>query len=232
MSNPKMFASAAALLLSFYAQADVVFRDGTLNQADWVVEQTQTGAGGSVTRNQIATTGNPGSLLRIKTTVNAGSNAGISGLLRYGTTLDTRYDPLVSGAIDSIDFSIDYRANAGSNVGQNLWVALKQSTSVYIAAVASTGFSTDWQTRSVMGVRASDFTLISGAAGTPDFSRTGTPIRFGFVVANSTTSAGYNVTIDYDNFNLVAHNVPGAGSFAVLGTGLVCTRRRRRTLRG
>lgn len=211
--------ASTALAQPRQARADVSFGDTEFPDGGWAVESITTGFGGSSSGVQ-SPTGNPGNARRITNSVNAGPSS-ISAMHRFGTTSATIYSPTTSGAVASLDFSVDYRLVSGFGDGQGLGFALKQGTVVYFAAYAVTGSDGAWHARSATGLLASDFVRMDGLAGTPNFSAAGANIRFGLAVSNSSTGAGYAIVVDYDNFAVTVRQVPGPASGA-LGLAAAC----------
>lgn len=220
--------AAAMLFVGAAARADVVFSDTEFTSSNWALENVTLGTGGTSSASQV-TGGNPGFARQLTTNVNA-SGGVVYALSRYGTSVATRYEPAVSGAITSVDFTIDYRFLSGDTVlGQSIGIGAKQGTVVYYAALGVTGITGAWGTQSSLGLTAASF--ISPAGGAPiDFSSTGAPIRFGFVVGNSAPSTASVNTAMYDNFSVTIHNVPAPASAAVLGLGGLLASRRRRAM--
>lgn len=97
------------------------------------------------------------------------------------SSLRSTYDPAVQGAILVVDYRQECVAPEGANPsflyarlmleqgGQTFWAAQSQ--------LCNDG----WAASSLRAQRADEFTLPSGAPGSPDFSASGAPIRFGFI---------------------------------------------------
>jgi uncharacterized protein (TIGR03382 family) len=213
------------------ASAAVVFADGTFTPSNWGFETLTIGAGGTSVPSQVVIDGNPAPAREIQNTPLPGGT--VYGFSRYGTTNATRYEPMTMGEILSVDFRIDYRWTGGyyGSAGHALMVGAKQGSYVYYAAYSVTGTSGVWATKVATGLTASDFLPLVGSAPGLDFSSTGAPIRFGFIVGNSATVSTYFNTVLYDNFEVVVHNVPGPGGAAMMAlAGLAAIRRRRFSL--
>jgi len=212
---------------STVAGAAVTFSDTEFAVADWGFETIVSGPGGTSVPSQV-TGGNPGFARQLVNTVNAGGGATIFGLSRYGTTNGTRYVPATDGAIASVDWSIDSRWLSGlGGQGQSITLGAKQGQVVYYADYDITGSSGAWTGHGALSLVAGDFQPRS--AGAPiDFSATGAPLRFGFIVGNSGDGA-YDNTVVYDNFSVTIRNIPGPGGVAMgaVGVGLLMGRRRR-----
>ncbi|GJQ28975.1 MAG: hypothetical protein HBSAPP03_08590 [Phycisphaerae bacterium] len=220
------YSIVAVMLASGSAGAAVTYTDGTFTPSNWGFELVTLAAGGTSSATQVAG-GNPGMARQLTNSVNGGGT--VWGVSRYGTTNATRYEPMTTGAILSVDFAIDYRFVQGAGGdGHALVLAAKQGTAVFGAAYTVTGSSGAWGTYAITGVTAADFTRLDGAAGGIDFSATGAPIRFGFAVGNSSTGTPYSNTVMYDNFEVVVHNVPAPGVGLLAGAGLLTLARRRR----
>lgn len=223
--------AALGLCLATLAHADVILSDGTFTSSNWALETfSANGTGGTVVANQLASGGNPGQARSVTNTTGSGPDNTIYGLHRYGTTNSTRYEPVIQGAIISVDFSIDFAFRSGiGGQGHGLALGAKQGTVIFAAGATVTGSSSAWNSYSVSGLTAADFTAVSGT-GSINFSAAGTPIRFGFVTSNSNGSGGasYFNEIAYDNFNVRIVQVPapswaGIASFTALG--VACRRR-------
>ncbi len=223
-----LLVAVTAMTLTDHARGDVTLTDTEFPDAGWAVESIATGAGGSSVGVQ-SPTGNPGNARRITSSVNAGPSS-ISAMHRFGTTSATIYSPTTSGAVASLNFSVDYRLAGGFGDGQGLGFALKQGTVVYFAAYAVTGSDGAWHTRSASGLLASDFVRMDGLAGVPNFSASGANIRFGLAISNSSTGSGYSIVVDYDNFAVTVRQVPGPGAAGagLAAAGMAAARRRRR----
>jgi len=200
------------------------FSDGTFNPSNWGFE---TIGSGTVTFGQIAAGGNPGQYRQIDQVVN--QNTGwFYSFSRYGTTMPTRYEPAVSGAIASVDFSIDSRTiSVLSGQVPGIGLGIKQGSLVFMQTAFFNGFANTWTTYSVNSLTPASFSCINGA-GSLDFSASGAPIRFGFITANASFSATTTGSVsDYDNFFVNVVQVPAPGALALLGLSVPCLLRRR-----
>jgi hypothetical protein len=217
------------------ASAAVVFSDGVFNDLDWSGQQF---LDGSFVVLQVGSGGNPNEYQRIDLTNLDSGQSAIVVNLKTGAV----YDPSISGAISSIDFSFDLFFLGGSPgtsvVGYRL--ALEQSGSFFysgpgtsfvgVAQGPGNGLpGSGWDSFSFSGLSANDFVRLSGTSQL-DFSATGAPITFGYlaitgmslpnVVDGSTTSG-------IDNWNVRVTPVPEPTTMLLLGiglTGAVCTR--------
>lgn len=229
MSNYRGAVGVAALMatciVAVPARADVTYSDTEFANASWGVIMRNLATGGTSTGVQ-TTGGNPGFGREVTNNVNLlGTVYGIHVLLGASNL----YTPSVSGAIGSLDFSIDYRWLSGiGGQGQGISLAAIQGSSVYHAVYGITGSTGFWGAHVTAGLVASDFVLLGG--GVPiDFSASASPIAFGFVVGNYAPDQAYTNTVLYDNFSVTVHTVPAPGAVALVGLGgLMAGKRRRR----
>jgi hypothetical protein len=103
-----------------------------------------------------------------------------------------------------------------------------QGAALYYADYDITGSTGSWNTFTSAANLAPDFIPFNGGPAM-DFSASGAPIRFGFVVGNYAPDQAYFNTVIFDNFAVTIHSVPAPGAAgALLGlTGFAITRRRR-----
>lgn len=215
---------AASFLLANSAQADVTFSDTEFYDADWSVHTVGLVTGGTSTGVQ-SSGGNPGFGRAVTNNMNLFGT--IYSLHAYGSTAATMYDASASGAIGSVDFSIDAQWLAGiGGQGEGIALGAMQGSSLYYADYDITGSTGFWNTFTSSGLVASDFVSFNGG-GPIDFSAGGAPIRFGFVVGNYAPDQAYFNTVIFDNFSVTIHTVPAPAAGALLLAGLVARRKRR-----
>ncbi|MCP5140812.1 MAG: PEP-CTERM sorting domain-containing protein [Chromatiales bacterium] len=143
------------------------------------------------------------------------------------------YDPGVSGAVDSIDFSIDQRRVGGTPGAHGWGVGFMQDSNVFLfSGYHAFGAGTySWNTWDATDITASTYWLQATAAGlvaptaTLDLSASGNEIYVGvFIFSGNGGSPTRNDTTAYDNlsvsFNAVDNAVPAPGALALLLTGL------------
>lgn len=214
-----------ALLLSGSAGADVVYSDGEFVPSTWGFETVGLGTGGTSAAAQVGG-GNPGNARRLTNSVNAGGT--IYGFSRYGTTQAVgRYDPAVEGAIASVDWSLQSLFVSGADAGgQAVMLGAKQGSIVYAADLGQTGSGAGWVMHGGVGLTAADFQPLNG--GTPiNFSASGAPLRFGFIVGNSGAESFTSVVL-YDNFSVTLRAVPTPGVAGLAGAAVFGLSRGRR----
>jgi hypothetical protein len=233
-----------------HAAAQPSVSDGTFPEADWSLTQFTAGGGGSSTAQQVLTFGNPDAYRLVINDLNAAPPGSRSVVLSANIYAPFTYDPSVSGAIASLDYSEDTACRGGCN-GQEQFTgpAVLQGGKVYILSTSTvlTGNGPNWATRPLNGLTAADFGLVKVTPTTlfdntrhPNFSARGAPIQFGFFRANGSSSAGYELQTGIDNWRITLTVAPPragapaldafalavlAGLLALLGTsGLRRTR--------
>jgi hypothetical protein len=168
------------------------FCDSTFDDDDWAQLVVVIGRGGSSSAVQVLDGGNPGAYRRVEQQRNAPSSTEPAGVYSVNLKIDAIYSPAVQGAIESIDYSEDAIAFAGSFNVQQTGPALCQDGSCYVRGVATVDPFDTWQTVQTDRLSADDFYLLDpdvppvGIDETkhPDFSASGATIEFGFYRAN------------------------------------------------
>lgn len=212
------------------AAADIVLSDTEFATANWGVESVNIGGGGTTTVSQVLNTGNPGALRRVDMTPGPATGDAIYTLHRYGTTMATRYDPTTQGAIQSLDFSIDFREApaADASTEQKVFFGAKQGTIVFAGPGIQEFLNSSFLPVSFSGLTASDFSAV-GASGSFDLSAAGAPIRFGFITYVANSTGAFASRSDYDNFSVTIHQAPAPSSMLIAGlAGTLALRRRRK----
>lgn len=195
----------------------ISFTDGNFSDSDWSMMTFPSSPGGQFTE-QISAGGNPGAYKRVATINN---NFTYNAHLRSGFT----YDPSSSGAISSIDWSIDFKNYFSFGLGQGFYVALIQDGIIYHGSIQITALLTGWHSAPQSGLTSFMFTDgISGSAH-PNFSASGNPMTFGFATSNGNAAT---IDVGYDNYSLTVNAVPEPAPFWVTGLGLALVCRRRK----
>lgn len=232
MKNGRLIGVGAALVVSIVAgsaNATIQFSDGGFDTATWVTETIS--AGGTFAVSQSITTGNgePSRHVDITTGGNVGDAVAIFS--RYGNTTDTRYDPLVFGAINSIELQMDYKSVSSTLAGSgpDLYFGIKQGNVIYRATLGVAVTPSVWTEFLHFGFTPADFVRADGGVGTLDFSATAVPLRFGFVSVQTNGGTPFTTATEYDNFCVYVDNVPAPGAAMLAGVaGVLASRRRRR----
>lgn len=225
------FAAAIALACASCASANVVYSDGTFSNADWGFELVSVnGSTGSANSSQSVAGGNPGSSRQTFVTQGTQVNGVTYAVNRFGTTQASRYVPSVSGAITSLNFSVDARFDSPppSIFLAGVFAMVKQDNRVYVFNTGAIFSNTGWQTFSSTGLTANAFSQISGTSAPLDFSAAGAPLRFGYAIFVGDGVSVRTGEVFIDNFNLevVAVPAPAAGALAMLGATTLLLRRR------
>lgn len=196
--------------------ATIVLSDTEFNDADWALTVLFT-TGGSITASQAPNIGRPeaGNPGNYRDVINTGIvNPSTINMAALHINPLLTYDPTSQGAIDTIDFSIDYQ---NFSAGQAVQFALGQgsttafTSSVFVTTSSGTGA---WNNFSLASLSSIDFPSI-------DFSSSAAPIAFGFRTANSGQIGTFEV--GYDNFEVtVVNTVPIPGALWLLSSGLMC----------
>jgi len=229
-------------LLYFNPSYAVSFFDGDFSSG-WdntillVDDPTVAGSGpgtstGSITLQQAG--GNPGNYRESIHNVDFGDTIYTIGINRNAV-----YDPLTSGAIRSIDFSIDLLEDPTISGSSGIQLVLEQNGVRYNTSVF--GFSNPtWQSFTLSDLVASDFDTnpnfgLSGAISdgqTPDFNQSGDSITFGYALGNTIVGAGsLSVVHRADNWSVSVNPVPLPPSGLLLFSaliGLFATKRAKR----
>ena len=211
MAGRQWLRASLVVLVVYSPSLAQTYSDTVFNNADWTVQQFLTG---SFSTAQVATGGNPDHFRR---TEHSALNTGQSIILMHFKP-SAVYDPKVSGAIQSIDFSFDLKFLGGSTgtsqVGYRL--AVRQADALYfslpqlgVAQGPGSGLpGAGWSPFSFKGLVASNFARYGGT-GTIDFSANGPPITFGYLTTNTVTADGTSTTSGIDNWFV---NVSPAGA--------------------
>ena len=189
---PNLLSRLSLLVLfpcALTAQAgNVVLSDGQFDDADWSVRFDGTNVSrldpsGGV---QFPLGGNPGAFREITNAgfnFQAGGGASIQSIFSWHLNTAQPYDPSVSGAIESLDFTEDGILLAAP--AQTGYLALKQDDLLFRSKQSFVLDSPGWQSSSLSNLQAADFEVLFNGSflptGNPDFSSTGAPIEFGVV---------------------------------------------------
>jgi hypothetical protein len=182
-----------------------IFSDIEFIDAQWELITVIAGtASGSASQDEAA--GNPGAC-RVMTNLLAASPSRVDG---YHLCPSAIYSPAEHGVIHSINASIDACLVSSTNPtqmhdGMGFGFALRQNGKLYRAGYSVTTHVIAWNTHTVNGLTAADFTTLAGPNDHPDFSAGGSPVTFGFRTANSTSPGGnqsYKMVVKFDNWSI------------------------------
>ncbi len=194
----------------------VTISDTEFNDADWTMIVTRQVGTATVSAFQQTAGGNPGSFRFIFHDMKIAPDA----LTDYHFLIDPQrmYDPAATGAITSIDFSLDdiitYSSLNGvpltNNVKGQAFALMQDGKIYYLSGHDFTFSNRTWQTISATALTAGDFV---GPGGThPDFSANGKPISFGLFRSNTSTS-GSELIVEsgLDNFIVLVNYLASIG---------------------
>jgi hypothetical protein len=232
-----LFAILAIGLTTVSASATTI-SDGTFNNSDWSLTQFNTSGTANSSATQQTSGGNPGSYRSVTNNVTA-PNGFIYSLSLYTAQ---SYTPAISGAISSVNFSIDYECLSPCfGQGQVFGLAISQGGNFYVDSFSQTNITTGWLNSGTQMIIASDLVQLNATGlvpgSHPNFSTSGSAITFGFVTENFSGGSTYSITAGYDNFEV--GNLPTTGAtplpaalplFAtgIGGLGLLGWRRKRK----
>ncbi len=163
----------------------------------------ESGAGtGSMTRE--STGGNGGAFLSVST-----QSGWESAMWVVMWSSDLLWEPAIAGPLDSLLLVIEEKEIVSAGDGQNLKLAVIQGGATYLAPLSpwltGGGTGTTWEPLVFDAVTADDFARVPpwpyDAGDKPDFSASGEPMYFGFMV-------GVSSVLDprvhgYDNYELI-----------------------------
>jgi hypothetical protein len=198
------------------SQADVMFSDGTFDDADWSGSVLASVGGTSFSSSQTAAGGNPNAFRQLQHTY-GGNGSIFTGHLRDGAI----YDPATQGAVASISLSFDLIGfDFGASNAVSYQALLFQNGFYY----SSSEFrliqapSDQWKGFDLSDLEAADFFRLNGSGETPDFSATGALIQFGYSASNGTGNNQQTMTDSgIDNWSVRITSVPEPSSFFFLG---------------
>jgi hypothetical protein len=211
-----------AMAVTIAQTAPVVIFDGTFNPGDWSVQEySQQGA--SQTHAQSLTGGNPAAFRSMQHILPPppSGQAGIDVIHVYEAQ---SYDPSTQGAIDHLDYSED---TVLLDLPHRLTYLASYPVIVQDGRVYQSSYSVQvvdtrsWTNGSLSGLKATDFFALDYSVGTPDFSTSGGPMKFGFwrgssrfrdwpVPADQTLIYEHGI----DNFTVTIHPAPNRAPIA------------------
>lgn len=212
------------------ATANVTYTDGDWNPANW--ESIQQYGNGSISTSVVSTGGNPGAYMRVDYTNYSWE------IQAFHFFRPAVYDP-ANGAIERITWSIDTQAIQnffGNNVAVIL-AAEQNGIRYLVPGAGGLNNSSSWVTFAdpnpvyfpdpTLWYVASNFmdfprsTDYPPNPGHPDFSASGSPIRFGFCTQTNNTDLWGSRATGFDNWSVTIHTetVPEPSSLLTLFSG-------------
>ncbi len=218
VTGATIIASVTAISALSAKAATITFSDSTFNDEDWKITSFLQGNGRVITGNQITSGGNQ--FRQIINTLSPDPRI-TSYTIGFHQQIGAVYNPQLQGAISSLDYSENSILLGGFDNGQTTGVGLKQDGKVYVSLVGVTP-ERNWTTKSVNNLQESDFSLVGKVAeelelastvapvdfgngsDRPDFSSTGSPIKFGFFRSNSNcpTCGPHRIVAGIDNWSV------------------------------
>lgn len=227
--TPRLIVAVA--LLPWTAASQIVpatFSDGVFLNANWTAQKF---LDGSFSAFHVTTGGKPD---QFRETNHFGLNSG-QRIFVVQLLTSAVYDPSVSGAIGSIDFSFDVKFLGGSTGTSQMAyrLAFEQGGSIFIPNIVGVAQgpgngqpAAAFQSFSFKGLTAADFSKQSGS-GTLDFSSSGAPITFGYMTSDTVNLDNAFVNSGIDNWLVRVNPVPvnhipdSSSSFLLLGLALL-----------
>jgi hypothetical protein len=186
--------SASHLKVPHSVKGSRTYSDHTFINANWSLEYTYLGNGGTATASQVKKGGSPGAYRLITDTV---ADASIFYVFNVNRT--AVYIPSKQGAITSINYSEYNKLIAGFGQGQATGPALEQNGKIYLdTAAALTTPNSRWTRSSLSNLTAADFVTVDTGEH-PDFSQSAGTINFGFFRGNS-ADFSYTISAAIDNW--------------------------------
>lgn len=216
------FAVLATLASPVLAQT-VHYSDASFDDADWELTQATFGNGGAAAASQNGADGVPAPSRDVEQTVAAAPVSGestIAGLHVHGPA---RYSPQVLGAIESLDWSVDYANVTGcstTGMGQRFGLGIEQDGEFFTDPDFFTGsFAGFFLPHLQDTLEADDFARVDlGLPGHvdpdvhPDFDAGAPDLTFGLYTADSTTGAGFTRCTLWDNWAVTLRHTPAANT--------------------
>jgi len=223
----RLVAVATSLISVSVAQSAAAYADGYLDSSDWTTAYFTSGPGGSAAVRQVPSGGFPGLYRENSIDHNGASSGNPSQVMTFHLSVDALYSPQTQGAINLVDWSIDtilLQAFPGAD-GFACGAVVQQGGTIYGAPLGHTREWT-WTNKSLTGLTSQSFARWDSArmnwdwSRHPDFSTSGTTIRFGYFMASTHTTPGSQLRrVGADNFSVIVHHTGLSANRATLTDG-------------
>jgi hypothetical protein len=210
--------AVACYAAAISANATTAFSDGDFSLSDYAFQNFTNNQSVSITTN--ASKGNPGSSLEVAITAGRGNSEGH----QYFFNNSFLYDISASGAIESLEFSIDqYISSTLTLQTHGAGLLILQNDNIYTYSVALPATENIFLHASAKGIRAHNFSLITDKATAtsnksihPDFTKGS--LQFGFATGwTATGSLPRHTTIErLDNYSVTVSQVPESSSLLLV----------------
>ncbi len=232
------------LVAASNASAVMFTDDGTFATPSVWDDIYRGGANASVVATREAAGGNPGARLRVQTILDGTGNPPGNFASQVFINKNAVWTPSTDGPLMRVDLDIEalgiFGVGGCAGQGQALGISARQGGSLYRSGTVITNCPASFTTQQVANMMEADFGLLDlinpfpldDFSMNPDFSAAGSPIEFGFYIANS---GGQGTTLAYDNFKLTATavSIPEPATLGLFAMGLaglgIAARRRRKT---
>jgi len=225
-----LFSVALCLPTSASAALVTLADDGAWSSADWTDWLTTLGPGGTSTVNYAQSGGNPDTMLSVVHHINAGDGTTPAVFTHLLFDAET-YTPSSAVPLSDIEFEIDMKWPGVGIGGCFLQWIIQQDGYVYTNNLGNLAPSS-WTHYSSGQLTAASFVRLDNTSLHPDFSSTGSEMKFGMRLSNANTSTGpaYDTSDNYDNFR-VSSSVPEPATVGVLLLGAIPVAARARKMR-
>lgn len=231
--NTLLLLSGFALQLPSAMAAESGFSVGDISDAQWTQSEIENTGGQTLSWSAVDNGGgNPGSYGLFSFNKAATSQFGSSAIRVANIYNQFTYDPAVSGALESVTFTLDakgFSSNVTSQAAAFLRPVIEQNgISFSVLSIDSLISVGNWNTFTWSFTSSSNWVdaIAGDPAFVPDFSASGAPIQFGFRFSLNLTcnsSVGCRPTLTstgVDNFQVSVTSVPEPGTYAMMLAGL------------
>jgi len=216
------------LPVSASAAAVTLADDGAWSSDDWTDWLTTLGPGGTSTVNYAQSGGNPDTMLSVAHHINAGDGTTPAVFTHLVFDAET-YTPSAAGPLLDIEFEIDMKWPGTGIGGMFLQWVIQQDGHIYTNNLGNLAPSS-WTHYSSGQLTAANFARLDNTSLNPDFSITGSEMKFGLRLSNANTATGpaYDTADDYDNFRVSSVPEPTTIGMLLLGAIPVAAKAKRR----